>query len=210
MAKSVRKKPYEPPSFPVTVDAWTLKCLYKLSDYQDRIANGEYIALHEEASSFRANGERSIQVYYGRQDDRLAMVRLQWFENSAGEITRSGLKEPKWMHLGGVSYHVHGGDAWWQKLRRDLTNLKYDTTSPTLIWLKKRYADWRRLKCAEFGPVEAVWRRWWFRGRPYSVYCACRDGAELGWRRGRKALKPFRSYVRRLFSGPRGHVLALA
>ena len=210
MAKSERKKPYTPqPSHQITVDAWTLKCLYNTSDYHQRIESGEWVALHTEPGRFRG-GERSIQVYYGRQDDRLARVVLQWFENEAGEITRSGLKEPKWMYLDGVAYHLHGGDRCWNRLRRDLTNYKYNSTDPRLIRAKKRYGDWRRFKCAKFGPVEALWRRYWFRSRPYRAYLACAQALVRGWRRGRKALKPVRSFARGLFYPPRGRVLALA
>lgn len=94
MAKSERKRPLEPTSYQVPVDAWTLNCLYNRSDYGDRIAAKEFVELFRETGRPKPDGERTVQVYYGRSDDRLERVRLQWFEDASGAITRSGLKQP--------------------------------------------------------------------------------------------------------------------
>lgn len=208
-ASTPRKKPFDAPGHVIGVDQWTLHCLYKLSNYGDRIASGELVALYEEPSKFRANDERTVQVYYGRDDDKLTLVRLQWFENKAGEILRSGLKEPKHLCFNGFDYHLHGGNSGWNKVRRDPTSF-WRTENVTVIAIKKRYGDWRRFKCAKFGPVEARWRCRWFTSR---LYRACRDaldGAMRHWNRLWKAWRPLRSYVRRLFSQPPTRVLALA
>jgi hypothetical protein len=210
MAKSERKRPVEPDGYPITVDAWTLKCLYNRSDYRNRVESGQFVELYRESSKRRTNGEMTVQVYYGRSDDRLAMVRLQWFENEHGEIVRSGMKEPKWMYLDGFAFHMHRGDRSWERLRRDLTSFRPDTSDPRLIRLKKKYGDWRRYKCATFGAVEAWWRCRWFMSRPYGAYRLCGDRAQRTWIDARKALKPFRSWLRRTFSGPRGPALVLS
>lgn len=194
----------------MTVDAWTLKCLYNRSDYPQRIESGEFVSLYEKSSKPRANGERTVQVYYGRPTDRFLMVRLQWFENAEGEILRSGLKEPKHMCLDGIDYHMHGGDTCWQQFRRDPTNVIPRTANNFVICMKKQYGKWRRYKCNRFGPVEAYWRSWWFTSGFYGGYRDSADSVVRRYRRARKALKPYRSAVRRFFSEPRGPVLALS
>ncbi len=187
-----------------------IKCLYNTSDYANRIASGEFVKLHEESSNWRPTGERSSQAYYGLETDRLVKVRLQWFELKDGTITRSGLKDPKWMHCDGASYHLHGGDGFWRDFRRDPTGIMCESTNQWLIWAKKCYGDWRRLKCVTFGPVEAWWRRRWFATRLYAVWRGIVDRCAVMWKRSRKALKPFRSTIRRLFSGLQGPALVLA
>jgi hypothetical protein len=210
MAVSKTKKPSTPPGPIINVDAWTLKCLYNQSDYAQRIASGEFVPLHEESSKWRADGERTIQVYYGRPSDRFLMVRLQWFENEQGEITRSGMKEPKHLYLNGIDYHAYGGNRWWERLRRDPTGLWPDTKNDRLIAAKKAYGAWRRFKCDQAGPIEAWWRSRWFTSRPYGAYRNAVERVVVVWRRTRKRLKPLRSRVRRFFSGSQGHAVVLA
>src|SRR5262245_40241174 len=136
----LRKRPAAPPVPSVSIDAWTLKCLYNTSDYPRRVLAEEFVPLWTESSKPRGpDGERTVQVYYGLPADKLVLVKLQWFENSAGEITRSGWKEPKWMHFEGANFPLHSGGRWWQVVRRDVTELRPQTRSGALIWLKKRY-----------------------------------------------------------------------
>src|SRR6266545_3913362 len=120
MAASKKLPKPKPPTSPyVSVDAWTLRCLYHRSDYEARIASGEFSELLREPSPNVYNGSRTIQVYYGLAVGRILMVRLQWFEGENGEILRSGFKDPKQVCVGGFDYHLHGGDSTWERIRRE-------------------------------------------------------------------------------------------
>lgn len=139
------------------VDAWTLRCLYNRSDYAVKIAVGVLVALHREVFARRSDGSCTVQVYYGTASPRSLRVRLQWFESAAGEILRSGQKDPKEMYLerDAADYHMHPGDRCWQKVRRE----------PELVlpWipLRKAYGWWRTFKCRTLGPIEARRMLWW-------------------------------------------------
>jgi hypothetical protein len=135
---------------------------------------------------------------------------LQWFEDADGNVTRSGMKEPKQMHWDGINYHQHAGGTAWHRFKRDPTSLWEHSTNATLIRWKKRYGTWRKFKCRRFGPVEAVWRVRWFTSRPYEWYRISIGAMSRGWIWARQKTKPLRARVRRFVSGPPTRVVVLA
>lgn len=144
------------------VDTWTLRCLYNTSDYDSRIAAGTLVELLRWQSKPRANGSRTVQVYYGLEGDGL-FVTLQWFEGEHGEILRSGMKDPKQLYSPEVpaDYHPHGGNQWWERIRRNpeylvgANNDEATTTGRLAIKIQRAYGAWRRYKCCRWGAVEA-------------------------------------------------------
>lgn len=161
MAKSKQIKPSPPiGAHYITVDAWTLKCLYNRSDYAKRITGALFVELHRQPSKWR-NGSRSVQAYYGPMETRELMVTLQWFENERLEILRSGQKDPKQIYRRGMDFHHHGGNSLWQQFRREpqaFLGEGHMTTAKGRLVLRIQlsYGWWRTFKCSQLGPVEAA------------------------------------------------------
>ncbi len=135
----------------VPVDSWTLRCLYNRSDYSQRIEAGDFVELKRESSKPRANGVKSIQVYYGPPATRSFRVKLHWFEDTNGAILASRRKDPKQIYIPEhhADYHQHGGNLEADRLRRD-PELRYRQ-----LWARKLYGLFRRLWCRILGPTEA-------------------------------------------------------
>jgi hypothetical protein len=149
----------------VAVDLWTLRCLYNKSNYAARIANWEFVELFRWQSKVRRNGNRTVQVYYGPTTGELMLI-LQWFEDDKGLILASGLRDPKqFVSLDPtIDYHQHGGNRWWEKVRRAPESLLGEGDANTwvgrlVISLQRAYGSWRRWKCERFGPVETYRHR---------------------------------------------------
>jgi hypothetical protein len=153
-------KPKPPDSPYVAVDVWTLRCLLKRSNYVAKIAANEFIELFRWDSKVRANGSRTVQVYYGPPTRELMTI-LQWFESADGTILRSGFKDPKRFYSVAhhIDYHQHGGEGWWRRFRRSPESIlgEWDDTTRTsrlIISIQRVYGSWRRWKCCWLGPVE--------------------------------------------------------
>lgn len=142
------------------IDVWTLRCIYNHSDYVHQIATGVLVPLLRETFSVQPDGSSTVQVYYGTETPRFALVRLQWFEGRNGEILRSGRKDPKEMYAEvgqrRVSFHIHKGDTPWQRVRKEPERLFQGN-----VRLQEWYGCWRTLKCSVFGPIEAYRMVWW-------------------------------------------------
>jgi hypothetical protein len=102
-----------------------------------------------------------VQAYYGLDGVRELMVTLQWFENEQQEILRSGLKDPKQFYAHGMDFHQHGGNRWWQRLRREPQAVLGEANKETrfgrcILRIQRCYGAWCRFKCRQLGPLEAA------------------------------------------------------
>jgi|KBSSwiStaDraftv2_1062776.scaffolds.fasta_scaffold1269915_1 hypothetical protein len=154
-------KPKARTSHYVPVDNWTLRCLFNRSDYDTRIASAAFVELHREQGKWR-NGSRTVEVYYGVENTagRWLMVRLQWFENEQLEILRSGRKDPKQLYQFGIDFHQHGGNTWWNRMRREPQTILGEANTATrqgrcLLRAQQAYGGWRTFKCRRIGATEA-------------------------------------------------------
>ncbi|MBI3046986.1 MAG: hypothetical protein HYY76_01620 [Acidobacteria bacterium] len=107
----------------VTVDAWTLRCLFNRGRFPERIGAQEFIRTPGKARRAPAKynlgeGGVSREVYYRDAGTGRLVVRVHQFEKADGTLRDGDLPDPKELCIGDIEYHMHPGGKWWHRVRR--------------------------------------------------------------------------------------------
>ena len=199
----------------LTLDLWTIRCLFNRGRYQERAAAGEYSEVLGKAVNAAPKynlgpGGKTRAVYYRDPRTNVTVFWIHRLEYADGTLGASGKPDPKMLYVSehGVEWHPHGGNRWWERLRRDLTDFRPDSKSKFLLNLKKLYGDWRTFKCLLLGPIAATRKVWWRKTAFYVAWLRTREGyAATGrwYRRNRKRVRIwYRENVRGLKHGEKG------
>ncbi len=134
------------------VDNWTLRCLCSHYRIWEKIDAGILEPIWKRQSAIRPDGSSTFEFYYAYRGSKELVVRLQWAEDSEGNILGSGMKDPKNLYLKEHhgDYHAHPGDTEHERRKRE-PELRFNS-----VRSRKVYGFWRRcVKCPLVGPIEA-------------------------------------------------------
>ena len=133
----------------MTVDVWTLRCLFNRGRFWERANAGEFVEelqrSHPASAKYNLGpGGISREVYYRDPASRFPVFRVHRLESAGGIIGASGRPDPKQLYVAehGIDYHQHPGNRWWESLRRDPSDFLRDSRHPLVVGVKKVYGAW--------------------------------------------------------------------